>query len=117
MWYLFFKQNCHQFLATFFEKSAQIPYQLTSADAGSGSLLPVELVSFGATADHNAVALSWTTATEVNNYGFEIEKAATGDQSSAITWNKVGFVEGSGTTNSPKEYSFTDNNLSAGKYS
>ncbi|KUG25330.1 hypothetical protein ASZ90_004847 [hydrocarbon metagenome] len=52
----------------------------------------------------------WQTATEVNNYGFEVERQY---QVSSIeyqdsSWETIGFVQGSGTTNSPKEYSFTD---------
>jgi hypothetical protein len=53
-----------------------------------------------------------------NTYGgFEIEKTVVSDQSSVIRWNKVGFVEGSGTSNAPKSYSFCDKNISSGKYS
>jgi hypothetical protein len=79
--------------------------------------LPVELTNFSAVNKANEIYLSWTTATEVNNYGFEIERTVIRNQSSVISWNKLGFVEGSGTTNLPKQYSFMDNNLSVGKYS
>ena len=69
----------------------------------SGSPLPVGLSSFTATINENTVELKWETATELNNYGFNIErKTGTGD------WTKVGFVAGSGNSNSPKSYSFTD---------
>jgi len=77
--------------------------RLTSADVGTGSLLPVELVSFNGTAKLNTVALSWRTATEVNNYGFDIERC-----SQNIIWQKVGFVQGHGSSNSPCEYSYSD---------
>ncbi len=88
----------------------------------SGVALPVELTSFTAQAKQNGIELKWKTATEVNNYGFEIEKSRIQNtevrsQNKADAWDKVGFVEGSGTTNSPKQYSFSDKNLSAGKYS
>jgi hypothetical protein len=79
--------------------------------------LPVELVSFTAASQRLHAELKWTTATEVNNYGFEIEKKRMKDEVGIMKWEKIGFVEGSGTTNAPKEYSFTDKNLSAGKYS
>lgn len=39
-----------------------------------GTPLPVELTSFTANADNNKVLLNWETASEVNNYGFEIQK-------------------------------------------
>ena len=69
----------------------------------SGSPLPVGLSSFTATINENTVELKWETATELNNYGFNVErKTGTGD------WTKVGFVAGSGNSNSPKSYSFTD---------
>lgn len=77
--------------------------KMTSADAGAGAVLPVELVTFIATVNKNTVALSWTTATEVNNYGFDIERRA-----QSVEWGKIGFVQGNGTSNSQKEYSFTD---------
>ncbi len=70
------------------------------------SALPVELTSFTAASTGSAtVVLKWTTATEVNNYGFEIEAST----SSATGWENVGFVEGHGNSNSPKEYSYIDN--------
>lgn len=64
--------------------------------------LPVELTSLTAFANKSDVVLKWSTATEVNNYGFEIER-----QSENI-WHKLGFVKGSGNSNSTKNYTFTD---------
>ncbi len=94
--------------------------QFTIGTTGS-SLLPVELVSFTATSKRLHAQLAWKTATEVNNAGFEIERRAEGvsnlKDGTQSVWTKAGFVEGNGTTNSPKEYSFVDKNLKAGKYS
>lgn len=78
--------------------------------------LPVELTLFTASVNGNIIELEWNTATEVNNFGFEIEKASLGENSSTYRWNRIGFVEGSGTSNAPKNYSFYDNNISAEKY-
>lgn len=81
--------------------------------------LPVELVSFYANVSNNKVELNWQTATEVNNYGFEIERALfqkTGTKPIPDVWNKIGFIEGHGNSNSPKEYSFTDNTATSGRY-
>jgi len=75
--------------------------------------LPVELTTFTANAVNNKIELAWQTATEVNNYGFEIERAK--DTESKL-WEKIGFVEGHGNSNSPKHYSFIDNTVSSGKY-
>ncbi len=85
-----------------------------------GTPLPVELTSFTAatssasTGSATAVVLNWTTATEVNNYGFEIQRSVVSDQRSE--WETIGFVEGNGNSNSPKEYSYIDENIAAGNY-
>jgi hypothetical protein len=80
--------------------------------------LPVEFTSMTATALPHMVALRWQTATEVNNYGFEIERklSAESSQQGAVTWKKAGFVSGSGTSSSPHEYSYLDRNLAPGRY-
>ncbi|MFZ4621664.1 MAG: T9SS type A sorting domain-containing protein [Bacteroidota bacterium] len=75
-----------------------------------GANLPVELVSFTAAASARGVELAWRTATEVNNRGFEIERK------SADEWYSIGFVEGNGNSNAPKEYSFSDRGVKSGRY-
>ena len=77
----------------------------------SNNPLPVELTSFTASVTANKVSLHWKTATEVANYGFDIERASATD----LTWTVIGFVPGSGNANSPKEYSFTDEQPLTGK--
>ncbi len=67
------------------------------------SSMPVELVSFTSELIENTVQLGWSTATEVNNYGFEVQRSAEED-----VWEVLGFVLGHGNSNSPKEYEFTD---------
>ena len=85
-----------------------------AAIAYEESLLPVELTSFSATIIGSTVKLSWNTATEINNFGFDVERTST---SPTQGWKKIGFLEGNGNSNSPKYYSFEDNNLTARKYS
>jgi len=63
---------------------------------------PVELTSFTGSSKVKSVLLKWNTATEINNYGFEIERSG-----SLSTWMKIGFVQGSGTSNDPHNYFFT----------
>lgn len=71
--------------------------------------LPVELNSFSAEVKNNQVSLKWLTETEVNNYGFDVErKGHTSTSVSMTNWEKIGFVEGNGNSNSPKEYKYTD---------
>ncbi|MCZ6702817.1 MAG: T9SS type A sorting domain-containing protein [Ignavibacteria bacterium] len=68
--------------------------------------LPVELTFFAATLSGNDVELRWRTETEVNNYGFYIER--TKDKSN---WLTLGFTEGHGNSNSQKRYNFIDNDI------
>lgn len=80
--------------------------------------LPVELSSFTAKVLKNgAIKLDWRTETEVNNYGFEIERLQGYKIEKLQNWEMVGFVEGNGNSNSSKDYSFTDNTVGYGKYS
>jgi hypothetical protein len=79
----------------------------------SDSPLPVSLSSFTSSVKLNSVTLSWSTASELNNKGFEIERK----EANSTDYAKVGFVDGNGTTNQVKNYSFTDSKLNAGKYS
>lgn len=65
--------------------------------------VPVELTSFSAKATSEGVLLSWTTATEINNHGFEIERSLNGTE-----FYTIAFVQGAGTTTETKEYSYTD---------
>ncbi|MBK6914159.1 MAG: T9SS type A sorting domain-containing protein [Ignavibacteriales bacterium] len=85
----------------------------------ASDIIPVELTSFTATTQQNAVALNWQTATETNNSGFEIERKQVGSPQSSVSnqdWNQIAFIPGFGTTTEPKSYSFVDENLSSGKY-
>ncbi|HSD62352.1 MAG TPA: SBBP repeat-containing protein [Ignavibacteriaceae bacterium] len=74
--------------------------------------VPVELTSFNARAVDNTVQLSWSTATETNNRGFEVQRNAVSENK----WIDAGFVAGNGTATKGHNYSFVDKNLPAGKY-
>jgi hypothetical protein len=88
-------------------------FTLGNATDGTNPL-PVELVSFTALAHTSSVELSWSTASEVNNYGFDVERNVVSLNDS---WKKIGFVEGHGTSNTSHQYSFVDRGVTAGKYS
>ncbi|MBK9097852.1 MAG: choice-of-anchor D domain-containing protein [bacterium] len=79
--------------------------------SGGTVAVPVELTSFTGHASDNDVNLIWTTATETNNSGFEVERKI------SDTWEKIGFVAGSGTTTDFRTYSFVDENAQYGIYS
>ena len=66
--------------------------------------LPVELTAFHAVTDNNQVLLSWETASEANNAGFEVERSNDG----ASTYERIGFVRGNGTTTEASAYQFAD---------
>ena len=76
--------------------------------------LDVDITNFTAVTDRNNVTLSWQTTWEENNDRFEVLRRvhAVGD----AEWTKVGVVKGAGTTNTVTSYSFTDKNLTTGRY-
>lgn len=75
------------------------------------SPLPVELSSFTYSVNGRDVALNWSTASEINNSGFRIERSAGNSQ-----WSELSFIEGHGTSSSQNNYSYTDRDLNSGKY-
>ena len=86
-------------------------YGWTISDAGE--VTPVELTSFDGDYVAENVELIWETATEVNNYGFEVERQYRVSSSEYGDWEKIGFVEGHGTVNIAYSYSFVDSTLPA----
>ena len=80
--------------------------------ASLGGVTPVELSSFSASVSNGAVNLSWKTATEVNNKGFNVERSA-----NKSDWSNLAFVQGNQTSTSAIAYSYVDKSVSnAGKY-
>jgi photosystem II stability/assembly factor-like uncharacterized protein len=67
-------------------------------------IVPVELASFSAQADNRDIILNWSTATETNNAGFEVER-----KFKNLDWESIGYIEGKGTTTESQYYSFKDN--------
>lgn len=79
------------------------PADIFFAQYELGSPVPVELISFTAQCNSNAVLIKWATASEQNNAGFEIEKSSDG-----IKFNKIAFVNGTGNSNLVGKYDYTD---------
>ncbi len=75
------------------------------------ALVPVELTSFNAVSANDEVELNWSTATETNNQGFQIER-----KSGNSEFEEVGYVAGFGTTTEAKSYSFVDAGVTVGTY-
>jgi len=76
------------------------------------STVPVELTNFTASVVSKSVQLNWTTATEKNNSGFEVQRKSNNKE-----WQPLGFVAGRGTTTEPSDYSFIDPVTNSGSYS
>jgi hypothetical protein len=74
-------------------------------------VIPVELISFLSSVAANVVTLYWSTATEINNQLFEIER-----RSESGDYIMVGYVNGHGTTTDPQEYSYVDNTVETGTF-
>jgi hypothetical protein len=74
--------------------------------------LPVELVRFDARADGQKALLSWETASETDNAGFEIQQSAGNTQQ----WEVLGFVPARGDGTSPARYEFETPDLAPGYY-
>ena len=87
--------------------------QDTFSGLGSPAPVPVELSSFTLTVRNNIINLQWETKTEINNYGFDIERSST---TTVQGWEKIGFVNGHGNSNSPKYYSYKDKSATGGKF-
>ena len=104
------------------------PIRITgSSNNGNGNkstaALPVELIDFVGSASGRSVQLRWTTATETNNAGFEVERKVTTPQSTPYQggddrggWISLEFVAGAGSSNSPKNYTYSDVNVAPARY-
>lgn len=86
---------------------------LAIAYGPNSNVLPVELTSFYSSVSGSNVTLNWSTSSEINNMGYDIERA----EVSVQHWIKVGNVSGNGTSNEAHNYSFKDKNLPSGNYS
>ncbi|NND70931.1 MAG: T9SS type A sorting domain-containing protein [Rhodothermales bacterium] len=89
-------------------KSGAYTISLTSAEGDP--TLPVELASFSAVSNGNDVVLQWSTLSETNNLGFDIQVKGTNDGD----FSTIGFIDGSGTSAEATDYSFTASDLDYG---
>lgn len=77
--------------------------------SNSAIILPVELLSFSGKIIAESTQLNWETVSELNNEGFEIQWAMGNEQLAMNSWETLGFVNGSGTTNETQNYQFIHN--------
>jgi len=79
------------------------------------SALPIQLSSLKASAaSRGCVQLEWTTLSEINNYGFYVQRRTPGE--SAFSTLPGSFESGHGTTSHPQEYSYSDTSVGAGEW-
>jgi hypothetical protein len=100
-----------RFNLPYFHKLVKLAVGSISTLVDVKPFIPVELTSFAASVNESDVTLRWSTATEVNNIGFEVQRSNGGE------FIAVGFVDGYGTTAETQNYTFTDKNLEVRPYS
>lgn len=84
---------------------------MTFVNASNG-LLPVELTSFTSNVNANNVYLRWTTSSEINNAGFEIQRR----EFISKNWEARGYIDGNINSSEPKVYEFIDRGIEPGIY-
>ncbi len=82
-----------------------------TSNGGWGPPAPVELTSFTAVSKGDEVVLNWSTATELNNQMFEVQRKSENED-----FFTIGFQKGHGTTSEPQNYTYTDKNLERNTY-
>ena len=91
--------------------SSQGVLQTLNINAGNcgGNSLPVTLTNLWATTNEDDVTLQWTTSTEINNLGFEVQRSMDG-----ADWSVLGFVTGAGNSTAVQRYMYLDQKLPMG---
>ncbi len=94
------------YVNTFFPNGCN---SITSIQIFAPDPLPVELIKFESKVSDDGIDVFWSTASEINNDYFIVERSVDG-----ISWKDIGSIEGAGTTNSLTEYFFKDKNPEEG---
>jgi hypothetical protein len=87
--------------------------QTLNINAGNcgGNSLPVTLTNLWATTKEDDVTLQWTTSTEIDNLGFEVQRSMDG-----ANWSVLGFVTGAGNSTTVQRYLYLDQKLARGNH-
>lgn len=93
-------------------QTRHVTFPYMGADESITNPLPVELVSFVGFNNGNQVILNWKTASEINSYGYEIQKSL----QNLNEWKSIGFVNGAGNSSVNQYYYFTESNVPPGQY-
>lgn len=89
---------------TAFEEANTYGCFMIQADLAA-AVVPVELSAFTSSVKDGIVTLNWSTATETNNSGFQVERKTVNTNE----WSVAGFVKGNSTTSEVSSYTFSDN--------
>jgi hypothetical protein len=85
-----------------------------------GEALPVEMTGFDVNASPDGAQLTWQTASETGNAGFYVQHQRLGGATDSTVvpdqWERLGFVEGAGTTSEPRSYRFETEELMIGTH-
>lgn len=93
------------------EAAGNIFFDISNVNFTISQPIPVELTLFTAVRIESGILLSWETATETNNSGFEVERSRDSE-----SFTSIGFVPGKGTITEKSTYSFIDNDIQIGNY-
>jgi hypothetical protein len=85
------------------ENKGRAAWWMFAKIAGWNQTVPVEMGVFDAIQTEQGVLLSWQTASETNNYGFQVQRSLDG-----VRFTSLGWVRGNGTTQQPRDYQFID---------
>ncbi len=89
----------------YYLKMSKVAFGTVATLAQLTDIIPVELFAFSASVRNAEVQLLWSTASELNNKGFEIERSV----NERANFSTIGFVDGKGSSTEINYYSFTDN--------
>ncbi len=84
-----------------------------AANNGGDQTLPITLSNFSVAYDNNAVVITWTTESEINNLGFNLYKSEQADGNYDKINNKI--IEGAGNSSTQTQYTYMDSRVEAGK--
>lgn len=90
--------------------------EFSNLGAHSGPILPVQAQGLTISGNGLEATITWKTVSEVNCYGFNVERTHLGPNGVRSDWTKVGFVSGAGTSTSLRHYELVDPLSTAGRY-
>jgi hypothetical protein len=108
------KWNFSNFTLVYWWNDAGMYMPMIRSMVSQSVILPINLVYLNGRNDNGKAVLTWATAWEKNNSGFFVERRHVGE--SDEFFEKIGFVNGKGTTNAETGYSFIDRNVTPGTY-